>query len=121
MLFLGPARMDENLEYTDPLRPVDHLCRSETIGWVLMVGLAFLVFELTADSSLAVVLGCLKFLLSSHVSREQPLHLDCRGIVSPGWHSRLVGCDGEIGHEEGALASTRAGTLSRCKSRASQA
>ncbi|MGC8639697.1 MAG: hypothetical protein ACP5XB_07430 [Isosphaeraceae bacterium] len=47
-----------NLEWA---RSTDHSRRSETIGWLLMVGLAFLVFELTADSSLAVVVGCLKF------------------------------------------------------------
>ena len=41
--------------------PVDHSRRSETIGWLVMVALAFLVFELTADSWLAVVVGCLKF------------------------------------------------------------
>jgi hypothetical protein len=41
--------------------PEDNSHRSETIGWILMVGLAFLVFEMTADSSLAVVLGCMKF------------------------------------------------------------
>jgi hypothetical protein len=41
--------------------PSDRSRRSETIGWLLMVGLAFLVFELTADPSWAVVLGCLKF------------------------------------------------------------
>jgi len=53
--------MDENLEDRSLLHRVEHSRRSETLGWVLMVGLAFFVFELTADSSLAVVLGCLKF------------------------------------------------------------
>jgi hypothetical protein len=53
--------MDENLEDPSLLHPVDHSRRAETIGWLVMVGLAFLVFELTTDSSLAVVLGCLKF------------------------------------------------------------
>jgi len=53
--------MDENLEDPSLLRQVDHSRRSDTIGWLVLVGLAFLVFELTADSSLAVVLGCMKF------------------------------------------------------------
>jgi hypothetical protein len=35
--------------------------RSETLGWLALLALAFLLFELTADSSLAVVVGCLKF------------------------------------------------------------
>ena len=53
--------MDESLEDPGLFHPVKHSRQSETIGWILMVGLAFLVFELTADSSLAVVLGCMKF------------------------------------------------------------
>jgi len=52
--------MDEDLQTTGTLHAVDHPHRSETIGWILMIGLAFLVFELTADPSLAVVLGCMK-------------------------------------------------------------
>ena len=53
--------MDENLGESSLLHPVNRFRQSETIGWVLMVGLAFFVFELTADSALAVVVGCLKF------------------------------------------------------------
>ena len=134
----------------------------------MLVGLAFLVFELTADPSLAVVLGCLKFgtadmRVARWLRRADPdsvrgcacswfyvvlaimrigfmavaimfvffvatgagfprpssttidqrracdlrmlrgssrCILDCRGIVSPEWHSRLDGRDREIGHEE---------------------
>ena len=53
--------MDESLEDSGLFHPVDHSRRSETIGWLVMIGLALVVFELTADSSLAVVLGCMKF------------------------------------------------------------
>ena len=60
--FLEAQRhMDENLGESSLLRPVNRCRRSGTIGWMLMVGLAFFVFELTADSALAVVVGCLKF------------------------------------------------------------
>jgi hypothetical protein len=40
---------------------LDHSGGSDTIGWLVMVALAVLVFELTADPAWAVVLGCLKF------------------------------------------------------------
>jgi hypothetical protein len=53
--------MDSQVKDASLFDRPDQSRRSEAVGWLLMVALALVLFELTAEPSLAIALGCLKF------------------------------------------------------------